>query len=131
MVYERGEDVFQEEPFAYCVIADNRSLVCDFCLRIANYKEDLKICSSCKVVHYCDKYCQKKGWRSHHRSECKFLKNMNWMELKGFDYILIIMIRVIQKLEHGGDKIYVELPGTYTVYTWCVVTQQYRVGKWN
>ena len=75
MVYERGEDVLQEEPFAYCVIADNRSLVCDFCLRIANYKEDLKICSACKVVHYCDKYCQKKGWRSHHRSECKFIKN--------------------------------------------------------
>ena len=113
MVYERGEEVLQEEPFAYCVIADNRSLVCDFCLRTCNSRENLKICSACKVVYYCDKHCQKKAWRSHHRRECKFLKNMNWIELKGFDYILIIMIRVIQKLEYGGDKIYVELPGTY------------------
>jgi len=27
-------------------------------------------CSRCKIIHYCDRKCQKKGWRLNHKKQC-------------------------------------------------------------
>ena len=45
------------------------------CMVCEEEKEDLKRCSVCKMVYYCDEVCQKVGWKSHKLS-CQKLTNM-------------------------------------------------------
>ena len=35
------------------------------------YEKTLKLCSGCKSVYYCSKYCQKRNWNKVHRNECQ------------------------------------------------------------
>lgn len=46
---------------------DIRKKICDYC---KSEKNDLKICSKCKLCRYCDKECQVKDWPVHKR-RCK------------------------------------------------------------
>ena len=71
--YEPGDDVFKEEPFAYIIKPDYRSYVCDFCIKRYESTDDLKKCTKCKFVHYCNVECHKKAWKSH-KHECKLIE---------------------------------------------------------
>ena len=70
--YEPGDVVFKEEPFAYIIKPEARSSVCDFCIKRYESTE-LKKCTKCKFVHYCDGECQKNAWKSH-KHECKLIE---------------------------------------------------------
>lgn len=48
--------------------------VCSSCLTIAPPHQIFKKCSACKSRQYCNSVCQKKHWKSFHRSECKKLQ---------------------------------------------------------
>ena len=48
--------------------------VCSSCLTIAPPLQIFKKCSACKSRQYCNSVCQKKHWKSFHRSECKKLQ---------------------------------------------------------
>ncbi|PVH80034.1 hypothetical protein DL98DRAFT_629826 [Cadophora sp. DSE1049] len=37
-------------------------------------EERLNACEGCGVVYYCDRICQRKAWRQHHKRECAILK---------------------------------------------------------
>lgn len=47
-------------------------------------------CSRCKAASYCCKQCQKAGWESEHKGECKaakFVRDMvyfNWDDFEGY-----------------------------------------------
>ena len=53
-----------------------RNLNCDYC----NKKRQIPkvnpylVCKSCKSATYCNRKCQKLGWRKGHKQRCKYLK---------------------------------------------------------
>ena len=109
MGYQRGEEVFRDQPFSYVVKLECRSTVCDFCLQKCKSGKSLKNCSGCKIVYYCNPSCQKNSWSSHHQVECAYLKKAPPIVLKSED--LLLMIRIILKLQKGkGRERYYELP---------------------
>ena len=71
--------------------------------------EDLKgRCGKCKIAHYCSRDCQEEAWHNHHKAECKYLRNMQTSYLQN-DAILL-MIRIILKLQNNGYQVFSELP---------------------
>lgn len=40
------------------------------CTRFSRFPGLLKICSGCELYHYCSKQCQKKAWKTGHKSDC-------------------------------------------------------------
>ena len=79
MAYERGQEVFRSQPFAYVIDTFYLQEVCDFCVKYKKEENDnfsLKRCTACKVVYYCSTKCQKKAWKSHHKLECQYFNNI-------------------------------------------------------
>ena len=81
MVYEIGEAVFQEEPFAHVVSQEFRSKICDFCFTEGKKEVPLKGCIRCMMVFYCSKDCQTKAFNLYHKEECPYLR----CQLAGWD----------------------------------------------
>ena len=105
MVYQLGQEVFRDRPFAYVVKVDIRSSVCDFCLKESKSNVKFKNCSACKTVYYCNSKCQRNSWNSHHQSECVYLRKAPAFVLKnGF---MLLLIRIILKLQKEGDEEFV------------------------
>ena len=72
MSFQEGQNVMRCEPYTYAVREEQTSSVCDWCMII---REKLQfICSACKMVYYCSKFCQTNAWHNHHKLECKILK---------------------------------------------------------
>ena len=66
-----GQEVFNTLPFCKMVCNKHRLLICDNCL-----KPTKKHCAGCKRFMFCCKTCQIASWKSHHKIECKLLKNV-------------------------------------------------------
>ena len=64
MTYSRGEDVLRDkEPFVHMVLPKYRKVICDNCFKKASeIGGEIKSCTRCKMVHYCDKTCQSNTW---------------------------------------------------------------------
>ena len=56
----------------------------------------VKKCSACNFLGYCDKECQKEGWKIH-KYECKSLKKLNG---KVEDNVRFVA-RILQQLKKG------------------------------
>ena len=119
MPYCQGEEVLRDkEPFVHMVLPEYRKVVCDNCFKKASDIGEIKGCTECKKVYYCDKMCQSNAWTSHHKFECRYLKRVH----PEFHYItttnpndaftaIILCLRIIMKLKHGkGDLEYFQLP---------------------
>jgi len=57
-------------PFNYCLNVDEWKKRCQFCLCGS---DELRRCSGCKCVYYCDQTCQRQHWQVH-QTECVFLE---------------------------------------------------------
>ena len=124
-MYKCGQEVMRCQPFVYAIKSAYRNKVCDWCLKLYN-EVDLKPCSRCLYVHYCNKSCQASAWKSHHKFECKisfwFTKSESKLQMANTDkrqhyfYTIIyrhniqILVRLISKLSHGGHEYYTVLP---------------------
>ena len=87
MVYNRGEEIFRCQPYAFIILFSLRKYLCDFCLKYSEDPNDLKKCSSCKMVYYCSKNCQGNAWLSYHSQECKI--HMKVQEHHTLDQIMV------------------------------------------
>ena len=65
----------KSEPFTYVVKSEALSTYCDNCFVCKMGKQEMKRCSRCKIVYYCETSCQKLAWKNHHKEECDFLKD--------------------------------------------------------
>ena len=74
MVYQLGEEVFEEEPFVHIVCKEFRSNICDFCFAEPVRKNTLKCCIRCKEVYYCGEDCQAKAFKMYHKTECPYFR---------------------------------------------------------
>ncbi|KAL9642762.1 hypothetical protein ABK040_009839 [Willaertia magna] len=61
-----GSLLIKEEPFAFCLNEENRTLLCNYCFA----SKKLKRCKQCKYSHYCSVECYK---LDKHDIECKAL----------------------------------------------------------
>ena len=75
MAYSRGQEIMKSEPFTYVVKSEALSSYCDNCFVCKMGKQEMKRCSRCKIVYYCEASCQKLAWKNHHKEECDFLKD--------------------------------------------------------
>ncbi|UXI19942.1 tyrosine phosphatase domain-containing protein 1-like [Sarcoptes scabiei] len=71
MDYKVGEIISASMPFVHILNDKFKKKYCDFCL-FPN--SNLKNCSDCKRLYYCDRLCQKKDWKQH-KLECRHLKS--------------------------------------------------------
>ena len=124
MSYQRGQEVFRDsKPFSYVICPRYRKVVCDFCLKKCDFEGLLLACGQCKLVYYCDQKCQREGWKSHHKLECKYLGNMppeisdvfkeNHLPEDGGNEIQMIVLKVLKttlKLDKDGREEFFQLP---------------------
>ncbi|XP_042902365.1 histone-lysine N-methyltransferase SMYD3 isoform X1 [Parasteatoda tepidariorum] len=68
--FELGELILSSTPFAHVLSNEFRGQYCDYCFI---KKDNLKRCSQCSFLYFCDKNCQVKAWEMH-KTECKFIK---------------------------------------------------------
>ena len=124
MTYQPGQIALRCQPFVYVTEFSIRSRVCDFCLEFKSPSQEennLKKCSKCKLVYYCNSDCQKNSWEELHQKECKFLRKfkppyfIQPLESIGEGssfYYAVYLTRIILKLKKvgGPEIIFDELP---------------------
>ena len=121
MAYRCGQEVFRDpKPFVYYVKPIYRRVVCDCCLKMYESEGILKACAKCNWVYYCDQTCQKEAWKSHHKSECKYLQNQNMPQLvkelfddgnfQDIQEVYLRLLKIILKLKNNGREEFFQLP---------------------
>ena len=74
--YKPGEMIARFEPLAHCIRNEFKSQFCDNC---GKSSDQLKKCSKCHQMYYCDKECQQNDWKCH-KFECKVMRNPLWRD---------------------------------------------------
>ncbi|OQV14541.1 hypothetical protein BV898_11262 [Hypsibius exemplaris] len=75
LAYDVGDQVFQSEPWMFCIMAGKVKTHCYGCLgRPDDGRGDVRRCGGCRLAGYCSETCQKADWKPRHRDECKLLK---------------------------------------------------------
>ena len=72
--YKPGELIARFEPLAHCIKDEFKSMFFDNC---GKRSDQLKKCSKCNQMYYCDKECQQNDWKCH-KFECKVYRNPMW-----------------------------------------------------
>lgn len=72
--FTAGDVILECFPIVYCIDSQMKSIICDFCLKRT---ADLKHCSKCHQMYYCNRECQQNDWPLH-KSECKVFRNDNF-----------------------------------------------------
>ncbi|GFU63515.1 histone-lysine N-methyltransferase SMYD3 [Trichonephila clavipes] len=102
--YQRGELIVCSKPYAYALGTEYRGLRCDHCFKKCN---DLKRCSQCSFVYFCDKNCQTRGWGLH-KLECKYIMNAKQKPLASTRLISLVLLKV---KKYGLDNPFEEVLG--------------------
>ncbi|KAJ5811255.1 Zinc finger MYND-type [Penicillium robsamsonii] len=79
-----GEDVLHiKTPFVAVLDSPRLEDTCAGCFgkRQMETGNELKACTGCRVVKYCDRACQSKDWKFAHSLECPIFKNVKPMVL--------------------------------------------------
>ncbi|KAK4867650.1 hypothetical protein LT330_001160 [Penicillium expansum] len=79
-----GEDVLHiKTPFVAVLDSPRLEDTCAGCFgkRQMETGNELKACTGCRVVKYCDRVCQSKDWKFAHSLECPIFKNVKPMVL--------------------------------------------------
>lgn len=75
-----GEDVVKiSSPFVAVLDTPRLEDTCSGCFgkkQLVSDQVDLKACTGCQVVKYCDKTCQAKDWKFAHSLECKIFQKL-------------------------------------------------------
>ncbi|GAB6023404.1 hypothetical protein CHUAL_008193 [Chamberlinius hualienensis] len=95
---KKGDLIASSKPFAYVLKSELNGYRCDYCLL---RRHDLKKCTGCNFVHFCDKPCQKSAWADH-KLECSSLKNV-YPRIPPPHVMLIA--RIIRKIKRRGKEI--------------------------
>ena len=74
--YEPGDLIANFEPLVHCINNEFKSKFCDNCRKRS---DQLKNCSKCYQMYYCDKECQQNDWKCH-KFECKVMRNPLWRD---------------------------------------------------
>ncbi|CAG2181317.1 unnamed protein product, partial [Oppiella nova] len=72
MGYKVGDVVMKCKPFVHSLNASQKAQRCDHCFKI---NDNLRKCSKCKSMYYCDQKCQRSDWSDGHRHECHLYDN--------------------------------------------------------
>ncbi|KAJ5915977.1 hypothetical protein N7454_010884 [Penicillium verhagenii] len=74
-----GDVVHAQTPFVAVLDSSRLDDTCSGCFGKRQMKEgnaDLKACTGCRVVRYCDRTCQSKDWKFAHSMECKVFQKV-------------------------------------------------------
>ncbi|KAJ5112417.1 Zinc finger MYND-type [Penicillium argentinense] len=74
-----GEDVLHAKvPFVAVLDSSRLDDTCSACFgkRQMDFGTELKACTGCRVVRYCDRTCQSKDWRFAHSTECSIFQKV-------------------------------------------------------
>ena len=76
--YKPGELIARFEPLAHIIKEEFKSKFCDNC---GKRSDQLKKCSKCHRMYYCDKECQQNDWKCH-KFECEVYQNLMWEAIR-------------------------------------------------
>ncbi|CAG8890936.1 unnamed protein product [Penicillium egyptiacum] len=96
-----GEDVLHiKTPFVAVLDSPRLEDTCAGCFgkRQVETGNELKACTGCRVVKYCDRVCQSKDWKFAHSLECPIFKNVKPMVLPNNARALLrVVLRTARK----------------------------------
>ncbi|XP_060083829.1 histone-lysine N-methyltransferase SMYD3-like [Ylistrum balloti] len=96
----KGDILLQSEPYVHVLSNKERGRRCDACFESG---EDLKRCTVCKVVRYCNAVCQKVDWTSH-KGECPCLKRV-FPDVPLDSVRLMLKLLLKQKVGDNGNSV--------------------------
>ncbi|KIV80913.1 hypothetical protein PV11_08379 [Exophiala sideris] len=86
-VKAKSQLMFVANPLIVALETAKLHTTCYFCLRSTgesgspftdlDHARNLKRCSGCKVVKFCDQKCQKQAWSRYHRLECELFARLH------------------------------------------------------
>ncbi|XP_054164870.1 histone-lysine N-methyltransferase SMYD3-like [Oppia nitens] len=88
--YKPDNVLFECQPFVHHIYHRSKDQICDHCLAKS---DDLKQCSGCKHMYYCNENCQRRDWRAGHRYECQIFKS-HYKKLLDEDNLAIPLLRL-------------------------------------
>ena len=106
-IYTVCLQVMRCQPFTYVIKDEAVQTTCDFCLRTVlkkssneDHNTNLKKCSKCKMIYYCDISCQKESWTSIHQQECQYLRKFSQNDHHILTDTIRMIIRTILKSQN-------------------------------
>lgn len=87
-----------EFPYAHAVAEDKADKFCSYCMKVNNMKQ-MKRCTHCRFVHYCDSKCQKSDWADH-KAECQSLVKIYPETCSA---VVRLLARIIRKQERKAE----------------------------
>ncbi|VDN10863.1 unnamed protein product [Dibothriocephalus latus] len=66
--FKCGDIIVTDTTLAHALYESETANYCAYCLTPSDH---LSSCAQCKLVYYCNRQCQKAGWKFGHRGECK------------------------------------------------------------
>ncbi|KAL5011668.1 hypothetical protein ScPMuIL_010219 [Solemya velum] len=110
MSVEAGGLVLRAEPYVHVLAQKERGQRCDFCL---NRQTELRRCSSCKLLRYCNITCQKSDW-SIHKEECRCLQQVS--PRIPMDSVRLLF-RLIIRHERGDSTRHVDVDPSWRTFS--------------
>ncbi|XP_061116832.1 histone-lysine N-methyltransferase SMYD1b [Conger conger] len=92
-----GDVVFSEPSFAAVVFDNMAEHVCHSCFR---RQQKLQRCGQCKFAQYCDRTCQRAGWKEH-KQECGAIKTYS----KAPNENVRLAAKILWRLEKEGEVV--------------------------
>ncbi|CAG2101921.1 unnamed protein product, partial [Medioppia subpectinata] len=68
MAFTVGSVIMKCKPLVHTLNNKQKSNRCDFCFKT---NDNLRKCSKCQSMYYCDQKCQRMDWSECHRQECR------------------------------------------------------------
>ena len=66
-----GVEAMKQNQDSQKKVESEKSLETNKCQCCGVSSPDLKKCTRCKSVYYCNKVCQKRDWKERHRNTCR------------------------------------------------------------
>ncbi|OQD81784.1 hypothetical protein PENANT_c025G02281 [Penicillium antarcticum] len=102
-----GEDVLHvKTPFVAVLDTPRLEDTCAGCFgkRQMETGNELKACTGCRVVKYCDRACQSKDWKFAHSLECPIFKNLKPMILPNNARALLRIVLRTSKNKYSAEE---------------------------
>jgi SET and MYND domain-containing protein len=99
-VRAQGDTLLETPPFA-CVALDDVP-ACDACCSLKNSEAQLRRCTGCRTVRYCNAACQRSAWSAGHNKECPALAHVRASHGVTPPPSLRLAHRVL--LRHAGER---------------------------
>ncbi|KAE8148046.1 SET and MYND domain protein [Aspergillus avenaceus] len=105
---QSGEDILTvSTPFVAVLDTQRLGDTCSGCLGRSSLEpqDNLRACTACQVVKYCDKTCQAKDWKFAHQLECRIFQKLKPNILPNNARAMLRMVLRSKRGKYDGEEL--------------------------